>query len=123
MARNKFSGMSLEEVQKHGFELISKMEQMGEDVNPLEGVKAQRELADITEMVYCMENNIPIQNIENRFYGVSVPNIVIRYNDLIEELADMGDDTPSDVFAERYRELADCLEMIGELEEGMEESL
>lgn len=120
MARNKYSGMNLEEVEKLGFELISKMESMDEDAHPLEVVKIQREIADISEMVYSLQNNIPIENIENRFYGVSVQDIALRYNDLIEELADMDDETPSSVFAERYRELADCLEMIGELEENTE---
>lgn len=120
MARNKFSGMNLEEVEKIGFELISKMESMGIDTNALEIANIQRELADVTEMAYALQNNIPIENIENRFYGMSVHDIVIRYNDLIEELADMGDETPASVFADRYRELADCLEMIGELEENAE---
>lgn len=120
MARNKYSGMSLEEVQKLGLECISKMELMGDDPHPLEAVKVQRELADIAEMAYCLENNIPIENIENQFCGVSVQDIVLRYNDLLEELADMGDETPASLFAQRYRELADCLEMIGDLEEATE---
>lgn len=120
MARNKYSGMSLEEVKKLGVELISKIDSMGDDLHHLEAIKLQRELADLSEMDYCLENNIPIENIENRFYGVSVQDIALRYNDLIEELADMDDETPSSVFAERYRELADCLEMIGELEENTE---
>lgn len=120
MARNKYSGMSLEEVKKIGLELVSKMEAMDHNTHTLEIVKIRRDLADIMEMVYSLENNIPIENIENQFYGVSVHDISIRYNDLVEELADMDDETPASLFAQRYRELADCLEMIGDLEEATE---
>ena len=120
MARNKFSGMDLEDVEQMTMELISKIESMGEEPHVLEAVKAQRGLADLTEMAYALQEGIPIENIENQFYGVSVHDIAIRYNDLVEELADMDDETPSSVFAQRYRELADCLEMIGDLEENME---
>lgn len=120
MARNKFSGMSLEEVQNITNDLVCKAESMGDEPHPLEAVKVQRELADAAEMLYALDNNVSIENIENRFYGMSVHDIAIRYNDLIEELADMGDETPASVFADRYRELADCLEMIGELEENAE---
>jgi len=119
MARNKFSGMNLEEVETKYRELISIMNS-GIEHPPLEVVKFNRDFADVVEMYYALQNNIPIENIENQFYGVSVHDIAIRYNDLVEELADMGDETPSSVFADRYRELADCLEMIGELEEKSE---
>lgn len=120
MAQNKYSGMSLEEVEKIGFELILKLESMGDDPHPLEVVKVQRDLMDATEMVYSLQNNIPIENIENRFYKVPVDDIVTRYNELLEELENMDDEIPSSVFADKYREFADCLEMIGELEENTE---
>lgn len=60
--------------------------------------------------------------MENRFNGKSIEEVQERFYQLLEEMdvASMDDSVPAKVLAEMYRELADCIEMIGDLEENVE---
>lgn len=60
--------------------------------------------------------------MENRFNGKSTEEIQERFYQLLDEIdvASEDDSVPAKVLADMYRELADCLEMIGELEENTE---
>lgn len=60
--------------------------------------------------------------MENRFFGKDVGEIKERFYQLLEEIDDasVDDNVPAKVLAELYRELADAIEIIGDLEENVE---
>ncbi len=60
--------------------------------------------------------------MENRFNGKDVQEVKDRFYQLLEEIDDasVDDSVPAKVLAEMYRELADAIDIIGDLEENME---
>jgi len=60
--------------------------------------------------------------MENRFCGKDVKEIEDRFYKLLEEIdeASSNDNTSGKEMAEMYRELADAIEIIGDLEDNSE---
>lgn len=60
--------------------------------------------------------------MENRFCGKDVKEVENRFYKLLEEIdkASSNDNTSGKEMAEMYRELADAIEIIGDLEDNSE---
>jgi hypothetical protein len=60
--------------------------------------------------------------MENRFCGKDVKEVEDRFYKLLEEIdeASSNDNTSAKEMAEMYRELADAIEIIGDLEDNSE---